>query len=298
MHRLALSAAASTAVSGDIEGGAGNQHADDEEHDSNSDDGDVPYHENNRIGWSRTLRRCIKRHTMPPVALGSREQNLTHKLKCLLHAIFLEAGPDEDDVRAFIASLVCSTSDWGTEAGLPDILNFHNLSDVVPMVTRFRPCDGENLVGEQVHFQKSWFDRLVNFTLIMVRSSCKFTCYCAFSQVFSDDGDDNEAIDLPGPFPRIGSDAESQPQLFDSETEESQLFNSEPGVMELPEPAVQEDPADPEVMDPEPAVQEDPADPEATEPEAEPGVQEPEVIGMPELESSFLFPHTLRVPGS
>ena len=73
-----------------------------------------------RESQSCFLWEVVRRHVLPPAAMGAARTSLPHKMHALLHQIYLEHG-SWSRVEAFCDSVACITTDQGTEAGLPRV---------------------------------------------------------------------------------------------------------------------------------------------------------------------------------
>ena len=83
-------------------------------------------------------------HVLPPCAVGSRHADVVQKFHCLVHSLWLEVGPDIQDVVDMLGNVVAITSDFGTESHLAD-LGTVDIKDMLPWVQQYN-ADGEDAV--------------------------------------------------------------------------------------------------------------------------------------------------------
>lgn len=66
------------------------------------------------------LLGAIKRHMLPPTALGMRKSSLVHKVSAILHSLYLELR-GMPALRLYLKTIVNVTTDLGTESGVGDV---------------------------------------------------------------------------------------------------------------------------------------------------------------------------------
>ena len=76
---------------------------------------------------NQIILRSMQHHTLAPVALGNRRGGLEHRIQCLMHAIRLEVR-SMTELKHFLQSLACTTTDMGVEHLLSEVRSTQSLS--------------------------------------------------------------------------------------------------------------------------------------------------------------------------
>ncbi len=96
-----------------------------------SSDGDDGSRLQQRVSAVERLRAGLREHVCPPVALGLRQSNVSHKASGLVHALSLECPAGISSLQGLLSSIASVTTDMGTEMGLANF-RARSFSDFVP----------------------------------------------------------------------------------------------------------------------------------------------------------------------
>ena len=102
-----------------------------------------------RTEWCNIIAEHMWTHAFPPVGLGPRkgQSDLPHKLKAMLHSMFLETG-DQQCLHTLLDSIVSMTTDFGTEFLIASV-PFVSVTEVIPYIAFVSiDGDGQNMCGE------------------------------------------------------------------------------------------------------------------------------------------------------
>jgi hypothetical protein len=106
---------------------------------SDEDLADEKLQQAERIGKLTTeVILAIKRHCLPPTALGMRKSGLAHKVSAILHSMYLELGSMRR-LEQFIPRIFNITTDLGTESSVGELPNI-NLSSFLSQFQSLGYC--------------------------------------------------------------------------------------------------------------------------------------------------------------